>query len=379
MIDIESIAKATRVNDCIECGKCTANCPISRFTDAYSPRLNVGTFIQGHPDQLLGDERLWDCLTCGMCNVRCPADVKYTEFMKHMRLEAFQEGKEASCSHGGAIQSLMRIMTSDTINQNRLEWVPKELNYADKGEVVYFVGCLPYFDAFFTDLEVNTLDSARGVLKILNHLNITPVLLKNERCCGHDMLWSGDLDNFKKLAHHNVAEIKKAGAKKVLFSCAEGYRTFKLDYPQYVDGFDLEIIHISELIAEHTSSNGLAFKNLDRAVTYQDPCRLGRHMNVYDAPREVMNAIPGLELKEMMKNRKTAVCCGTSAWMNCTLTNKQIQAYRLRSAKATGADLLVTSCPKCYIHFKCAQKDDKISDEIGIEIQDFSTLTASAL
>jgi len=379
VIDIEAIAKATHVNDCLECGKCTANCPISRFTDAYSPRLNVGKFIQGYADQLLQDDRLWDCLTCGMCNVRCPSDVKYTEFMKRMRLEAFKAGREATCSHGGAIQSLMRIMTSPTMNQNRLEWVPQEFNYTDNGELVYFVGCLPYFDAFFTDLEVNTLDTAKGVLKILNHLGITPVLLKNERCCGHDLLWSGDVENFKKLARHNVDEIKKSGAKKVLFSCAEGYRTFKLDYPQFLGPLDVEVVHMSEFLAEQIASNGLRLGQLDRKVTYQDPCRLGRHMSVYDPPREVMASIPGLELVEMQKNRNTAVCCGTSAWRNCNLTSKQIQTYRLKSAKATGADLLVTSCPKCYIHFKCAQKDENISDQIGIDIQDLCAVTASAL
>ncbi|MFQ6091359.1 MAG: (Fe-S)-binding protein [bacterium] len=379
MIDVEAIVKATRVNNCLECGKCTANCPISRFSDSYSPRLNVGQFIQGYADQLIKDDRLWACLTCGMCNVRCPSDVKYTEFMKQMRFEAFQDGREATCSHGGAIQSLMRIMTSPSLNQNRLEWVPKELKFAEKGELVYFVGCLPYFDALFTELEVHTLDTAKGVLTILNHLNTTPVLLKNERCCGHDLLWSGDIENFKKLAKHNLAEIKGAGAKKVLFSCAEGYRTFKLDYPQYFGQLDFEVIHISEFVAEQISSNGLKFGQLNRTVTYQDPCRLGRHMNVYDPPREIMAHIPGLELVEMAKNRNTAVCCGTSAWMNCDITSKQIQTYRLKSAKSTGADLFVTSCPKCYIHFKCAQKDEKIGDQIDIEIQDLATLAALAL
>jgi Fe-S oxidoreductase len=125
-----------------------------------------------------------------------------------------------------------------------------------------------------------------------------------------------------------------------------------------------------------------------RRVTYQDPCRLGRYLGVYDAPRAVIDAL-GLELAEMAHNRHSALCCGTSCWTACGATNKALQENRLREARATGADLLVTSCAKCQIHFRCAMADGSSADgssgdgssadEAQIEIKDLVTLVAEAL
>jgi len=114
-------------------------------------------------------------------------------------------------------------------------------------------------------------------------------------------------------------------------------------------------------------------------VTYQDPCRLGRLSGIYEEPRQVMNAVPGLELAEMGKNRKSAICCGTSGWMNCGTCSKQIQVNRLTEAKKTGADMLVTACPKCQIHFACALKDEDVPAEARIPMKDLAVLVAEQL
>ena len=132
-------------------------------------------------------------------------------------------------------------------------------------------------------------------------------------------------------------------------------------------------------MAQGSSQNPLSLGRLNKAVTYHDPCRLGRHMGLYDPPRELLKSIKDLELREMYHNKHTAVCCGTSAWMNCDLASKQIQMMRLREAKQTGAQILVTACPKCQIHLTCAMKDKHLGGSLDIEIRDLATLVADSL
>ena len=379
MSAIEDAVKRAKAYYCLDCGKCTSVCPISRLNSEYSPRRTVQRALAGDEGELLRDELLWSCLTCKMCNERCESDVYYAELIRDLRIEAHRIGEEGLCSHSGAIQSLMRIMTAPNLSQDRLAWVSKDLKVSKNGDVIYFVGCLPYFDVFFEDLGVKTLNTARGAVKILNQLGIAPVLLENERCCGHDLLWAGDFDDFKLLAEHNLRAIKKSGAKKVVFSCPEGYRTFKIDYPLHFGQLDFEVQHISQLLAENLSSDGIPLKKLKKRVTYQDPCRLGRHLGIYEEPRQIIGAIPGLELTEMRKSGKTSICCGTSAWMSCSSLSKEIQVGRLKEAKSTGADLLITACPKCEIHFRCAMNDDTVGDDVRIEIKDLVSLVAEQL
>ncbi|MDZ7261163.1 MAG: (Fe-S)-binding protein [candidate division KSB1 bacterium] len=377
---ISDIIKRTKAYYCLDCGKCTGSCPVSRVNRTYSPRALLMKTIQNDHNGVLKDKNLWECLTCAMCEERCPSAIRYIEFTRDMRIVAHGQGGRGECSHGGAFQSLMRIQTTPHLKQNRLDWVTSDLKISTtKGEVLYFVGCLPYFDAFFTDLEVRTLDSARGVVKILNALKIQPVVMPNERCCGHDLLWSGDVENFKRLAQHNLNEIAKIGAKTVIFSCPEGYRTFKEDYPRHFGKLGFEVRHISEFLAPKIAAGQISFNGFNGKVTYQDPCRLGRHLGIYDPPRQVMKAMSGLELTDMRHSRNTSVCCGVGNWMGCNAFTKQLQVNRLKEAKATGADLLITACPKCEIHLKCALHDEKVGQEIQMEIRDLMALAASRL
>ncbi len=377
-MSIKKAIKESRAYLCLECGKCTGSCPVSRFNHGYSPRLLVNKAIRSGQLELLKDKNIWACLTCKLCDERCPADIDYVNMTLAIRLEAQKIGEEAICSHGGAAQSLMRIMTTPDLQQKRMAWIDNDLKTTQSGETLYFVGCLPYFDVLFSDIEVNTLKAAKASVKILNHLGITPVVLPQERCCGHDLLWGGDLENFKKLAEHNINEIKRSGAKKVIFSCPEGYRTFKIDYPKYFE-CNFEVQHITELLAEALGNEQLKLKEMDKVVTFQDPCRLGRHLGIYEEPRKVISAVPELKLAEMVRNRKSAICCGVSAWMNCSTYSKSIQLARLKEAKQTAADMLVLSCPKCEIHFNCAMKDEKVGKDVKIETIQLVTLIADAL
>ena len=375
MEHIAEIIRQTRAYYCLDCGKCTGNCPVALHDEAYSPRAMVRSVLLGEGQELAQSRLLWSCLTCRMCQERCPSDVHFIDFQRKIRAVYRDLGHREFCSHGGAFQALMRIMTAPRLHQNRLGWVTGDLAVSSRSKTLYFVGCLPYFDALFQDLGVCTLDTARSTIRILNALGIKPSLLENERCCGHDLLWTGDEENFLRLARHNVRQIERKKIERVVFSCPEGYRTFKKDYPQFLGRLKFEVLHLSELLADATLPAG----SLDVSVTYQDPCRLGRHMGIYQQPRDILKSIPGLELREMYHHEHTAMCCGTSAWMNCDRASKGIQMSRLREARETGADLLVTACPKCQIHLTCAMKDAHLNGSLNMEIKDFATLVADSL
>ncbi len=367
---------------CLECGTCTANCPISRHNGGYSPRRIMGMALTGENGSLESDVTQWSCLACGMCEPRCPANVSFSNLLKQVRAETLPEKKSwPSCTHGGTLHTLMRKMAEPEMKQNRLQWVDDDLEIAETGDVLLFVGCAPYYSAYFKYLDVDTLDTTRAAIKLLNHVGIKPVLLSDERCCGHDLLWVGDRENYEKLGALNNEAIAASGAKTVITACAECYRTLNLDYPRDFGNQEWSVQHISEFIAEKVDTGEIEFTGTDAeaVMTYQDPCRLGRHSGVYDEPRAVLEEIPGLELVEMDRNREGSLCCGTSSWINCDITSKKIQAARLTSAKATGADTLVTCCPKCHIHFKCALQDGLLAKTASIEIKDLAVVAAEAL
>lgn len=336
----------------------------------------------GFENELIHDRELFSCLACYACSHLCPSDVDYPVFMQKVRNLASVEGEHGDCAHSGTLLSLMRLVSRPDIKQRRLEWLDG-CRTSEKSEVLYFVGCAPYFEPIFEDIEVSPVSIARNSIRILNALGIEPMVLPNERCCGHDLLWTGDIETFKKLAELNAQMINESGAKKIVFSCPEGYRTFKLDYPKYVK-LDCEPIHITELLAQGLSALSLGAKQSDlevRRVTYQDPCRLGRHLEIYEAPREIIRAIPGIKLTEMEHSGDESICCGTSAWTNCSSYSKEIRVERLLEAKATGAEVLVTACPKCQIHFKCAMVDKgaEKGPDIEMKVMDIVTLVANAL
>lgn len=374
-MDIEKAIKETHAYRCLDCGKCTAVCPLARLNPLYSPRLTVERALWG--GDLAHDRLLWSCLTCEACSERCQSDVAYSEFIRHLRTQAWKDGQSGECAHGGALQTLMRMMTKE-LKQNRLGWLRRGLKVAERSDTLYFVGCLPYFEVIFQEFGFPAHKIARSTVKALNRLGITPMVLEDERCCGHDLLWEGDVDNFRRLAELNLQTIEESGVQRVVTSCAECYHTLAVEYPRYVGGLKAEVIHISELLAQELPT-AKASRRPTKRVTYQDPCRLGRFSGLYEPPRQVIASLPAVELVEMERNRAQALCCGTSCWTNCGADNKEIQVERLREAKATGADLLITACPKCQIHFRCAMSDEKVGQEARIEVVDLVVLAANAL
>ena len=134
--------------------------------------------------------------------------------------------------------------------------------------------------------------------------------------------------------------------------------TFKDAYPKHLGELPFEVIHITEFLARKLPASEISFQpSTNGAITYQDPCRLGRKAGIYEAPRELLKQIPGTRLTEMARNRENALCCGTSAWMECSGCSKTMQSERLEEAAQTGATTLITACPKCQIHLTCAQSN----------------------
>ncbi len=379
-VRIEKMIKDYALYQCLECGKCSASCPRMLTGKEYSPRLLAQKLISERDDELFIENSVWECLTCSLCEERCPSGVKVSQVILEMRtLLARDKGLKGYRAHDGAVHSWMRMMTSPELKQNRLGWVTEDLRTADSGPVAYFSGCAPYFDVFFSGIQVDTLSIARNSVRLLNFLDIEPVLLKNERCCGHDLLWTGDRENFETLCRLNYESFKAAGIEELVVSCPECYTMLGTYMPQVIPEWDLKVTLLIELLAKEVRKGGKAFKPLARRATYQDPCRLGRGSGCYEAPRYLMRQVPELELREMENSGRGAICCGNNGFINCDAYSKRIQVQRLREVGETGADLLVTACPKCMIHLTCALRDPMRSGKTNVEIRDLTGILAEGI
>ena len=377
MTSFESIRIETGAARCLECGKCSTICPLASFGQFSAARMvAVRDSSSSTAGQSAAIER---CLTCGACETRCPQGVQFSSFVRGIRSQAPPEWR-SPCPHGEALQEAARWSSDLETPARDLSWVGAGLKVASEGETALFVGCLPLFDALFgEEFEVRPTDIARAAVALLNHLGIEPVLLAEERCCGHDLLWSGDRASFDRLANANIAAFEKAGIRHILTACAECARTWRLDYPGLASDYRPKVQHIAEFLAERTDD--LSFAASDgQVVTYQDPCRLGRHLGVFDPPRELLAAI-GTQVVEMERSGVDAQCCGTAGFVHCDQASRQLQAERLRTAAATGADRLVTACPKCWLHFTCARCEDRWQGRsaAGIEVEDLTVLAARLL
>ena len=360
----EPILRRTRAFLCLDCGKCTASCPVTRIDPTYSPRSTIERVLTGKPEELIHDEHLWACLTCGLCTTRCPSGVDYPAFVVAARIAARQASVEGAYAHNAVMQQLMAIMAAP-VRQQRTAWLTPDLKTVAQGDDFYFVGCLPYFDVVFEELGIVSTRTAQAAVRLMNAIGITPVVSNDERCCGADALLNGDEETFRKLAEANVRLIQRSGARRVIFTCPEGYNAFRNDYPRLVGRLPFEIVHLTELLAGHLGE--LELQEQRETVTYHDPCRLGRYLHVYEAPRQAIRAIPGAGLVEMRQNRQNSLCCGSTGWVNCGRCAKGIQTARLRQAQAASATRLLTACPKCRIHLTCALKD---SEGIDVALED---------
>lgn len=375
--DPASIMAAHNIYTCQDCGKCSSACPVALSGKPFSPRAIANAIVAGELESPAVQEDIWSCLTCGLCYDRCPSAVSFPEFVRDMRGARKNSANGRFEAHEGFFHSLMRTMTSPEIPVRHWDWLPADVHTDAGSKVLFFGGCAPYFDTFFRNhLGIRTTDILADGLRLLNFFDINPAIMPNERCCGHDLLWSGDRDNFLKLARLNVELLSAMGIEEVVAACPECYRAFSRDYPEHGVETGFKVTHIFELAEREISKGAVGFKKSGRKITFQDPCRLSRTKEGCELPRNLINRLKVRSFSEMRDRGLSSLCCGNCAWTGCDSFSKAMQVKRLRQAKETGSDLLVTACPKCQIHLKCAMEDPLLGDEIRMEMMDLTSVMA---
>ncbi|UCB46043.1 MAG: (Fe-S)-binding protein [Spirochaetota bacterium] len=355
-------------------------CPVARVNPDFSPS-QIAMLASGKPDKLLASQLIWECLACGLCKIT--ADVNMSYFIRDSREKASKEGYFPTHTHGGMFISAQRLSTNPERfkksygKPRRNNWLEEDLKVeSETGKYLFWAGGASFFDAAMPELELKITNSARFAVRLLNTLGIKPVVLENERFSGHDLLWTGDREGFKQLAEQNIKAITKSKARVVVSASPEDYYTLSKSYPEFFGDLDFKVLHITEILAQKLDR--LKFYELKKRVTYHDSCRLGRGMGVYDPPRAILRAIPGIELVEMPTTREDASCCGTSCWIQCSRYSKMMQVNRLREATGVGAELLVSACWECTIHLRCAV-NPKSWKQVFVPIEDLITLLSSLL
>jgi heterodisulfide reductase subunit D len=377
---VDAIIARYDAHACQDCGKCTSACPLALSGKNYSPRGIVRSLIGGEIASEAVQQDIWSCLTCGICYQRCPSAVDFPSFIQEIRHVLLEGGEDGHKAHSGVFQSLMRAMTHADIPVKHWDWLPEDIQTDPSGPILFFGGCAPYFDVFFKSyLGARTKMILEDSLRLLNFFDIKPAILSGERCCGHDLLWTGDRENFLALAKLNVDAIAATGAEELVTTCPECYRTFHHDYPANGIEVPFKVSHMYDLLEREIGKGSVGFKKLNRRISFQDPCRLSRYENLVDLPRNLIARLKTDGFLEMDDRGAGSICCGNSGWSMCDAYSKNLQVRRLRQAKETGADLLVTACPKCQIHLKCAMEDMFLKDEIEMEMLDLTSVIARTI
>jgi len=358
---------------CYQCGLCSGTCPWNLVKSFIVRRIM-------HQGQLglidFEDEDMWQCATCRACVQVCPRGVEIIDVMRAVRRAISEFGV-------GKVPESLRISMKNIAatgnplgepQENRADWA-KDLDvkpFTAGTEVLYFVGCYAAYDPSIRRV-------ARATVNILNKAGVDFGILGNqESCCGESARKAGHEELFQSLAQGNIDTFKEAGVTKVITTSPHCYHTFKNEYPEL--GADFEVIHFSQYLAQLITDGRIKpTKEVNKVVTYHDPCYLGRHNDIYDEPREVLGSIPGLKLVEMPDNRELSLCCGGGGgqiWMDVK-KGERLTDLRLDQALTTEAKTLVVACPYCMLNLE----DSALTSDKGeaIEIKDIAELVLEAI
>jgi Fe-S oxidoreductase len=360
---------------CIQCGKCTGGCPVS-----YKTALNIRDVIyhllaSDNGFELDGFGELWDCTTCNTCTARCPKEVDPMEVMIGLR-SVVVEGGRIPNTVKVALQSVFTQGNPLTFSrEDRANWVgdlPVRLASDEPGaEYLYFVGCTPSYDPRIQKVT-------RTLVRAFAQAQVEFAILgQEESCCGSEVRRLGEAGLFEMLVEENLELWKEYGVKKVVTTSPHCYNTLKNDYPADV----LELTHYTELIAQLLNDGRLNFQGeLKKAVTYHDPCYLGKHNQIFDAPRAILKHIPGLKLVEMDRSRERSLCCeggGGRMWLEGTNIEERLAHQRVQEAIDSGAEILATACPFCVLTLEDAAKIRGLEDQI--QVVDIMELVAQVM
>jgi len=341
-----------KLSTCFQCGTCSASCPAGQLMD-YPPRQLWEMVRLGLEDLVMNSRTFWLCTQCYACQVRCPRGIPIGETMRRLREWAVAHGREvptALLQMRDAVDATRNILNED--NQSRLIWsqnlgaAADQLQNARQAEALLFTGCVSSFYPMAYSIP-------QSLVQIMEQAGVTYTTLGGEEwCCGYPLYLAGMQERVAELARHNIARVQELAPQALVATCASCYHTWHHLYPEYNGGngaFGFDVLHASEFLARLIADGRIKMAELPWVVTYHDPCDLGRKNGVYDAPRSIINSIPGMQLREMPNTREDAMCCGGGgdvAMMEADVT-EHIGERRLAQAVTTGAEAIISSCQQC--------------------------------
>jgi len=371
-----SVKELIALDSCVKCGSCVDVCPVYAQTQQLETTMggffaNLKSFIRkayGFPGMLFGStktknvlkeysETPYLCTLCGRCTMVCPAFIDTRELRIATRGFMVEKGvyPQVMSQLAETLKRVHNIIGEP--NEDRPSWtqalgeVPKDMFQREKAKVVYFVGCVAsYFPM--------TKRIPQSFVQILDKAGVDFTILGGEEwCCGFPLIAAGMKKDAEALIQHNLEKVKEKGAEKVVFACPSCYHTW-MDQCKT----NIEIFHSTQFIKRLIDEGTISFKEKTTKVTYHDPCDLGRASGVYEAPREILRAIPGVELVEMEGNREQCKCCGGGG--NLEMVRPDLSAAiaqaKIEEIKATGADMVITACQQCVRTIQANARRKKI-------------------
>jgi Fe-S oxidoreductase len=343
---------------CVECGRCQVNCPAW----GAGKELNPKTIVLQTQDALLAGQRetklgevysekvLWQCTTCGACENQCPVGIEHLPILIGARRGLVSNG-DAPDYLGSMYNNLERRSNIWGLGydqrQKFVQSAGLETFDATKHDVLVWLGCAGSFDADFQK-------SLRSLFEILRARHVKFGVLSKERCTGDPAKRTGNEYMFQELANGNIEDLRSAGPKTIVTSCPHCVKTIGNDYRKF--GYQVEIVHSSVYVEKLTrdlpSAGGAG------AVTFHDPCYLGRYAGTVDEPRALLTRF-GADIKEPVRNRDNPFCCGAGGGLLFADKEEEpgsrISDVRFKQLQDTGANTVVTACPFCSIMLKGAQ------------------------
>ena len=370
---------------CIMCFRCQEVCPAYNTGKLLSPaaleinkryHLNYGGATDVPMTQLISEEAVWACTSCGACVDICPVGNEPMRDILDIRRNLTLMESNFPKQLESAFKGMERNMNPWNVSQaDRMKWaeglhVPT-IEQNPEPEILWWVGCAPATD-------VRAQKTAQAFAKILNAAGINfAVLGKNEACTGDSARRAGREDIFFGLATQNVEILNEVKPKRIVTTCPHCLHTIKNEYPAF--GGNYEVIHHTQLINELVGAGKIQLSVTDDQyrVTFHDPCYLGRHNKIFDAPREDLKSA-GLTVIEMPRNSAKSFCCGAGGaqmWKEEEPGTGRVNEARFAEAKATGANAIAVGCPFCLTMMSDASK----SDDSGIQVRDVAEIVAERL
>ena len=359
---------------CVECKRCTDNCPANLSGQELDPRgfiLAGRAAISSQGDEtsaigsIISEEALGQCTTCGACEENCPVGIEHLQVLtgaKQAQALAFGTGMVAD-DFMKTIERRGNPFEQPTSARTQLI-EELEIPYYEPGktERLLWLGCVWSYNP-------DAKSALASMVKILKAGGVSFGVMREESCSGHHSRRQGEEMQYQTLAQENIDRFKEAGVKKMISPCPHCLHTIGREYPDLDADLNVEVSHHSEVIEELVGNGSIKLdgnRNAQTEATYHDPCYLGRYEKIYDAPRDAVRRT-GLKVLEMDRHRERAVCCGGggAGFMRQTeIEGTRVDQLRKEHVRETGAKLLITGCPECKMMLDAAVDETKDLAEI---------------